>query len=162
MGKQDLARAKKHARERIPFAKDWELIKAEGAGWFISRLTHRRPDGSLHTWTSRIHRKGSGLRLELKLLFELGGWISILFMIGAACFAVGGLACLAPDLLGAAFEQPTVVNSVFFIGSLFFTSAAYLQLLEAANADRRAAQARERCRRSRSAGLVGNPGRLVG
>jgi hypothetical protein len=112
-------------------------------------------DGSLHTWSSRSHRKVGGLRFRIKAAegqvslwlnlwwpSELGWWISILFMIGSGCFALGSLAGLAPDLLGAAFQQAAAVNAVFFVGSLFFTSAAYLQLLEAANADRRAALAR--------------------
>ncbi|WP_222846491.1 hypothetical protein [Pontiella sulfatireligans] len=63
-------------------------------------------------------------------------------MVGSACFAIGSLAGLAPGLFGQVSQSVAVLNAVFFMGSLFFTSAAYLQLLEAANAGRRAAQAR--------------------
>ena len=146
MGSQDLTKAARHARAHVPVGKDWVLVRTEGAGPFISRIVHRLPDGSLHIWTSRAHRKGGGIRCSIAATAwapaELGWWIAILFMTGSACFALGSLAGLAPDLLEAAFQHAAVVNTVFFIGSIFFTSAAYLQVLEAANADRRAAQAR--------------------
>jgi hypothetical protein len=54
-------------------------------------------------------------------------WIGVLFMVGSACFAVGA----APgyvDLVGVKADGVT-----FFVGSLFFTSAAFLQFREAAN-----------------------------
>jgi hypothetical protein len=57
-------------------------------------------------------------------------WIGVLFAIGSACFLVGP----APgfiDLVGSAADGVT-----FFVGSIFFTSAAFLQYLEAANAGR--------------------------
>lgn len=155
MGSQDLTKAAEHARLHIPVGEGWELVRADGAGPFVSHIVHRRPDGSLHIWTSRRHRKRGGLLRGIKAVEQrispwlqlwspsrLGWWISVLFMIGSSCFALGSLAGLAPDLLGEPFKQTAVVNTVFFVGSLFFTSAAYLQLLEAANADRRAAQAR--------------------
>jgi hypothetical protein len=58
----------------------------------------------------------------------LGWWIAVLFMIGSACFAgaaVPGLALVAPA---------SVLGAVFFTGSLFFTSAAYLQYVQSINA----------------------------
>ena len=142
MGKRDLTKAEKHARKLIPFSKDWKLVKFEGAWPFISHIVHRQPDGSLHIWSSRSHRKGRGDRLNHQPTDGLGWWISILFMIGSACFALGSLAGLTPELFGPLFKKVETVNAVFFTGSLFFTSAAYLQLLEAANATRREAQAR--------------------
>jgi hypothetical protein len=54
-------------------------------------------------------------------------WIGVLFAIGSACFVVGP----APgyiDLVGSHADGVT-----FFVGSIFFTSAAFLQYLEAAN-----------------------------
>ncbi len=142
---KDLSKAIRHARSHIPSCNDWELIHAEGAGQFITRMVHRLPDGSLHTWVSRTHRKCMGIRHSLSVNLwaptELGWWISILFMIGASCFALGSLAGFAPQIFGRFLPQPTLLNSIFFIGSIFFTSAAYCQLLEATNVDRRAAQA---------------------
>ncbi len=119
-------------RRHMQPGRGWKLLEATGAGPFISRIIHRLPDGSLHVWTSRRHRKGHGL----------GGWVSALFMIGSACFALGSLASLEPGWFGPTFQNETVVGSVFFLGSIFFTSAAFLQLLEAANADRNTALAR--------------------
>ncbi len=62
--------------------------------------------------------------------------IAALFMIGASCFAVASWAGLSPKLFGSFAANAFEVNLVFFIGSIFFTTAAYLQLLAAVNADR--------------------------
>ncbi|WP_147431209.1 hypothetical protein [Thiocapsa rosea] len=58
-----------------------------------------------------------------------------MFLIGSACFAYGSFAAnwsalLKPDMATASF-----IGVVFFVGSLFFTAAAGLQLLEAINGD---------------------------
>jgi hypothetical protein len=57
-------------------------------------------------------------------------WIGVLFSIGSLCFFVGPLPGFV-QLVGSAAD-----GTVFFVGSLFFTSAALLQHLQAANADR--------------------------
>jgi hypothetical protein len=49
---------------------------------------------------------------------------------------------------------------VFFAGSIFFTSAGYLQLLEASNADRRAALAHGETPNERFRWIVWQPGRI--
>ena len=51
-------------------------------------------------------------------------WIAVLFMIGSACFALGA----APGYAGAV--GPKADGITFFVGSLFFTSAAFLQFLD--------------------------------
>lgn len=53
--------------------------------------------------------------------------MAVLFSIGAACFVYGGVA--------SQWRGPshTGIGITFFVGSLFFTSAAYLQYAEAAN-----------------------------
>ena len=146
MGTKDLSTVNRHAERHVPASKNWELVQADGAGPFITRIVHRLPDGSLHTWIARVHRKSGGRNRHITASAwaptELGWWISVLFMIGSSCFALASLTGVAPQIFGAFLKNVAVVNSVFFIGSLFFTSAAYCQLLEAANADRRAAQAR--------------------
>lgn len=48
---------------------------------------------------------------------------------------LGGLAATWPDLAPAPLRNPVTLGSVFFIGSVFFTSAAWLQWLEALNRD---------------------------
>ena len=142
----------------MPFPEGWQIQRSDGAGPFVSRIVHRLQDGSLHTWTSRRHRKGGGLQrseaivaglderrspwLTLWEPARLGWWIAGLFMVGSACFALASFAGLEPNALGRSFQSVTVINTVFFAGSIFFTGAGYLQLLEAINADRRAALAR--------------------
>jgi hypothetical protein len=57
-------------------------------------------------------------------------WIGVLFAIGASCFFVGPLPGFV-ELVGSAVD-----GAVFFVGSIFFTTAAALQCVEAFNADR--------------------------
>ncbi|MBK1643867.1 hypothetical protein CKO25_04155 [Thiocapsa imhoffii] len=66
---------------------------------------------------------------------SLAWWIALLFLIGSACFAYGGFAANWPELLKPDMATTPVIGVVFFVGSLFFTSAAGLQLLEAINGD---------------------------
>ena len=47
-----------------------------------------------------------------------------LFMVGSFCFALGSV----PGFAG--LVAPNTVVLVFFVGSLFFTSAAFLQYLQ--------------------------------
>jgi hypothetical protein len=61
------------------------------------------------------------------LLSDRGSWIAVLFIVGSACFAIGPFPGFV-QLVGAAADA-----AVFFAGSLFFTTAAALQLLEAIN-----------------------------
>ncbi|MGZ5421362.1 hypothetical protein [Aeromicrobium sp.] len=57
-------------------------------------------------------------------------WISVLFVVGSTCFFVGPLPAFL-EQVGAQTD-----STVFFVGSLFFTTAATLQWLETINADR--------------------------
>ena len=57
----------------------------------------------------------------------IGWWIADLFMVGSACFA----AASAPGVSSAV--SPAVVGGVFFLGSAFFTAAAYLQYVQSIN-----------------------------
>ena len=59
----------------------------------------------------------------------IGWWIGILFAAGSICFVVGAL----PGYLSAVGYEADALT--FFIGSLFFTSAAFLQVVEVANVD---------------------------
>lgn len=60
----------------------------------------------------------------------LNWWIAFLFMIGAALFALGCVLYLG------GFEHEIILDSTFFIGSLFFTSAAYCQFYQAIQANK--------------------------
>ena len=54
-------------------------------------------------------------------------WIGVLFAFGSACFALGALPAYA-DGVGTNAD-----NLTYFIGSIFFTTAAFLQYFEAAS-----------------------------
>jgi hypothetical protein len=51
-------------------------------------------------------------------------WTCCLFMIGSFCFALGSI----PGY--ASLVDPSVVGGTYFVGSIFFTTAAFLQLLQ--------------------------------
>jgi hypothetical protein len=57
---------------------------------------------------------------------DQGWWIGVLFAVGSACFALGA----APGYVDAVGVPADAVT--FFVGSLFFTTAAALQFLEVA------------------------------
>ena len=59
----------------------------------------------------------------------IGWWIGVLFAVGSTCFAVGAV----PWYLSAVGYEADALT--FFVGSLWFTSAAFLQVVEAANVD---------------------------
>jgi hypothetical protein len=84
--------------------------------------------------TSRAHRKRrSRLNADrgstLWAPRAIGWWIGILFAVGATCFAVGAV----PGYLSAVGGEADALT--FFVGSLWFTSAAFLQVVEVANVD---------------------------
>jgi hypothetical protein len=89
----------------------------------IRHICYRLADGRLLNWASRRHRKRPG---------ALGRWIAVLFMVGSACFMAGSMAGYS-TLVGARTDAIT-----YFVGSIFFTSAAYLQYVECISADRKA------------------------
>jgi hypothetical protein len=62
---------------------------------------------------------------------QLNWWIGSVFAIGAALFMAGSILVLAPAI---APGWSANANAVFFAGSIPFTTAAYLQLFQAANA----------------------------
>jgi hypothetical protein len=144
---------------KVPFTppiKGCQVDRIHHIGPFITRVDFRMPDGTPYVWTSRRHRWLGGLHdlpeteksgeidpsrwwLEVGALARIGWWIAALFMIGSICFAVASAAGLTPDLFGDFARDSTAINLVFFAGSIFFTLAAWLQLMAAVNADRIAA-----------------------
>jgi hypothetical protein len=53
-------------------------------------------------------------------------WVASLFMIGSTCFVAGTLLAVS--------DTPATAGIAYFVGSIFFTSAAYGQFLSALNA----------------------------
>ena len=123
-------------------------VKERRLGPFIVQLIRRGKDATLHLRSSRRFRRGLGdLPLNhrgevgkkighLSLLFALrpellSWWIGTLFMIGSALFVAGSVMLL---YFSDRFA-PDTINLTYFIGSLFFTSAAYGQRIQAINAN---------------------------
>jgi len=102
-------------------------------GPFVTRERFRAPDGHEVEWSSREHRKQAG-HLDAGrgstwwAPTAVGWWIGTLFAIGSTCFTVGALPAYV-DWVGTDADAIT-----FFVGSIFFTTAAYLQYLQTLNA----------------------------
>jgi len=115
---------------------NWETLERRHVGPYTTSMRFRRPDGIEVEWSAWRHRKGLGLILRSDerapggrwwwAPHRIGWWIAGLFMAGSACFAAGSFPPTA-SLLGSA------AGGVFFVGSIFFTTAAYLQYHEATN-----------------------------
>ncbi len=81
-------------------------------------------------WDSRWHRKHPHAEATGSTWWAPGAiawWIGVLFAVGSACFALGALPAYA-DAVGTNAD-----NLTYFIGSIFFTTAAFLQYFEAAS-----------------------------
>lgn len=125
----DRATAKSSATER-------HIIDRSGPGPFTTTLLLQDTSGQQWVWHSRRNRKGldpepahlvAQTRPRHALPINPGSvtwWIAVLFMIGSALFAVGS---------GSALLGTPASGTVFFVGSVFFTGAAYLQILEVVN-----------------------------
>ena len=121
------------------------VIRSRGAWPFVTHLRLRHPDGREEVRHSRAHRKRlselpyweKGLLLILRGTWmpgELNWWIGVVFAIGASLFALGCVLFLVPSLAAAWGVSEAQANGIFFLGSIPFTTAAYLQLYQAANA----------------------------
>ena len=124
-----------------------DVVETRGPWPFTTRRTYRRADGSLSVWSSRHHRKGllpratgeaeklaATLSSSLWMPRKLNWWIGVIFAVGAMLFALASVLSLSPALAVAWSLDSTTINAIFFAGSIPFTTAAYLQLFQAANA----------------------------
>lgn len=101
----------------------------------MTRTNFKQSDSGIITLTSRARRKrhshlNAGRGSTWWAPSAIGWWIGILFAVGATCFALGAV----PGYLSAVGGEADGIT--FFVGSLWFTSAAFLQYLEAVNVDR--------------------------
>lgn len=97
------------------------------------RLDAERLENAAVSWTSRERRKrhsllDTGRGTAWWAPGAVGWWIGVLFAVGATLFALGSAPGYATTV-GSGADALTL-----FIGSVFFTSAAFLQYLEAVNA----------------------------
>lgn len=102
----------------------WTVVGTTRSGPFVTHATMQRPDGTQVEWSSRAHRKRLGVRAGASASSLR---IGALFMIGSFCFALGSVPLYFDNV------DPSVTAWTFFIGSIFFTSAAYLQYKEVLN-----------------------------
>ncbi len=122
----------------------WERVSAEGPGPFVTSEVLRRPDGTEVRWRSRPHRKGRRLHPSPEDSRGSDGseptwwrprrrswWMAVLFAAGSLCFLVAALAAQ-----WASSSRPAI-GVTFFVGSILFTSAAYLQYSETVNVEHR-------------------------
>ena len=111
----------------------WARTDPAGLGPFVTRERFCGPDGAIVDWDSRGHRKRAG-RLDAGrgstwwAPTAVGWWIGVLFAIGSVCFTVGAL----PGYVGWVGTDADAIT--FFVGSIFFTTAAYLQFVQTVNA----------------------------
>jgi hypothetical protein len=101
----------------------------------------------INVWSSRHHRKGLAapeaaqvaaiadvLKRCVWMPGRLNWWIGVVFAVGALLFALASALSLAPALAASWAISPAAINGIYFAGSVPFTTAAYLQLFQAANA----------------------------
>jgi YrhK-like protein len=129
----------------VEIPEGWQVVSEDGPGPFVTSEVLRRPDGSQVRWRSRAHRKGRvragawptrastqpGAREPVWWRpLRRGWWMSVLFAVGSLCFAVAAVASQ-----WASSPRPAI-DVMFFVGSIFFTSASYLQYAETVNVER--------------------------
>lgn len=111
------------------------IDREEGATPFTSRRYYRTDDGDTVARTSRGHRKGlvSGAERYGPRVpsVALNPWIGGIFALGASLFALGCVLQLYPPLAQTWSLSDFEVNRVFFLGSIPFSTAAFLQLYQA-------------------------------
>ena len=108
----------------------WRRWSQQGLGPFVTTEVFQTPDGAQRTWESRWHRKHARLEAGDATWWApraLGWWIAVLFAVGSTCFALGSF---PPYATSAGVDAD---NLTYFIGSVFFTSAAFLQYAETAS-----------------------------
>lgn len=101
----------------------WASLESRGFSRFVTKEVLRGPDGTVVRWDSRRSRKSSrsGPSSTWWAPHAIGWWIGVLFAVGSSAFAAGAFPPYA-DAVGTGYD-----NLTYFVGSIFFTSAAFLQ-----------------------------------
>lgn len=115
---------------------------ADGRGhWVLGARQFRKGIPPHHAQAGHDHLVPASKIHQVRIpgMRNLNDWIAVLFMIGSACFLIAGVQAAFPDAGFPALRTAHTQNLVFFIGSIFFTSAAGLQLLQSIRHDVRQA-----------------------
>jgi hypothetical protein len=108
-----------------------DQARRRGFGPFVTWVEYQEPNGLLVHWESRRHRKHPDPNADASTWWaprSRGWWIGVLFAVGSVLFALGAV----PGFASAAGVRGDSVT--FFVGSLFFTVAAFLQYREMVDA----------------------------
>jgi hypothetical protein len=133
MGDDAIARQTRvcaNMRSYVELPDGWRRISAEGPGPFVTREVLQSPDGRIVHWRSRLHRKLRARSDRTGIWWRpdrIAWWLGLLFGIGSACFALAALASM-----WSSASRPWI-GVTYFVGSLFFTTAAGIQWHEAIN-----------------------------
>jgi hypothetical protein len=122
------------ARSYVELPPGWRRVAADGPGPFVTWERLQGPDGRVVHWHSRRHRKARAPGGRAGVWWRpdrTGWWMGVLFAIGSTCFAVAAIASQ-----WASVTRPGI-GVTYFVGSLFFTTAAALQFHEAVDVERR-------------------------
>jgi predicted membrane protein len=120
-------------RSYVELPEGWRRVADDGPGPFVTHELLEAPDGRVLRWRSRRHRKARANGERRGVWWRpdrIGWWMGVLFAIGSACFAIAAIASQ-----WASAPRPAI-GVTFFVGSLFFTTAAGLQFHEAINVER--------------------------
>jgi len=119
--------------KRAELPDGWSRLASRGFGRFVTQEVLRRPDGAEVVWESRRHRKHPTTTPVSTWWApnSIGWWIGVLFALGSVGFAAGSLPPYV-DVVGTGSD-----NLTFFVGSIFFTSAAFLQYCQVVTTPRR-------------------------
>ncbi|MDP0494612.1 MAG: hypothetical protein Q7Q73_00235 [Verrucomicrobiota bacterium JB024] len=142
----------------VEFPAHWEHLRSHRVGPFITQVVHRLPDGRLHIWTSRRHRKRLGALVEEGIEHDLAAverlarghlrhfhwwgwrfdhlswWIGLIFILGSICFVLGTVPLAFTAVQQWLGWSTWALDFICFMGSVFFTVGSALLVLEALNA----------------------------
>ena len=137
---------KSSSQHRFHFGRR-KCVEEAGPWRFITKRIFEAADKEKSIWSSRHHRKHLRVSLEsctvlpalnwVELVWcprRLNWWIGAVFSIGALLFLLGSAFSLDSTAMREMSSWRMTVAVTFFVGSLFFTTAAYLQLFQTVNA----------------------------
>ncbi|MEM8549762.1 MAG: hypothetical protein AAGF10_03140, partial [Verrucomicrobiota bacterium] len=59
-----------HLPPHVTFPEDWEHLRTDCVLGCVTRVLHRLPDGRMHVWSSRRHRKARGALVKPSIFIE--------------------------------------------------------------------------------------------